>query len=549
MHPPRLAPRSVTCRTLRGASLFLPRQRVSRSGSRNAAEVISLTGSRTCGHKPAAATRHAFQAFQNTGRPGSLPRLPPRQRPALPESGGGSASCRAHRGAGFGASPRSLPGLPPHCVRAEEPGIGEGACAAGPAPRGAAPVGTQTLPPCRGAALLPAARSSSAGQTRRHADPAARCLERPDGTGLRVSGGPTAGTEGLRAQLPSRRRLAWLRLPFDRWHVPFPPRGNSSSLRLGGSPRSAGAERGAGGVRIHTPLQAGWYGPRGAALAGGPIHVFPLAPLPAALGGGRSRSAPRPPLRRRRGWCVPAAAASRPAPAPSALSLMLLFLSQEPEARPGPPPPVAAAAAAGLGPAPGMSVCGEAVGAGSLPSELVVHIFSFLAGPDRLRASAACSHWRECLFYPALWPRLRLSLRVSPAERPRLEFLMRKCGWFVRELRVQFAADNYPSGGGGAAAAGEGAAAAGDGEVPPLCPRWLDLLRTYLELVLCVLSSVRNNRYRFGPGLGGGREGRASPRPAEACGQAEPPGWRGAPWVARGRGRAVPSAAGDGACG
>ncbi|XP_040984467.1 F-box only protein 33 isoform X2 [Aquila chrysaetos chrysaetos] len=175
---------------------------------------------------------------------------------------------------------------------------------------------------------------------------------------------------------------------------------------------------------------------------------------------------------------------------------MLLFLSQEPEARPGPPlpPPVAAAAAAaGLGPAPGMSVCGEAVGAGSLPSELVVHIFSFLAGPDRLRASAACSHWRECLFYPALWPRLRLSLRVSPAERPRLEFLMRKCGWFVRELRVQFAADNYPSGGGGAAA-GEGAAAAGDGEAPPLCPRWLDLLRTYLELVLCVLSSVRNNR-------------------------------------------------------
>lgn len=177
---------------------------------------------------------------------------------------------------------------------------------------------------------------------------------------------------------------------------------------------------------------------------------------------------------------------------PLALSLMLLFLSQEPQARPGPPPPVAAAAAAGLGPAPGMSVCGEAVGAGSLPSELVVHIFSFLAGPDRLRASAACSHWRECLFYPALWPRLRLSLRVSPAERPRLEFLMRKCGWFVRELRVQFAADNYPSGG---PAAGEGAAvAAGDGEAAPLCPRWLELLRTYLELVLCVLSSVRNNR-------------------------------------------------------
>ncbi|XP_050811685.1 F-box only protein 33 isoform X1 [Gopherus flavomarginatus] len=173
---------------------------------------------------------------------------------------------------------------------------------------------------------------------------------------------------------------------------------------------------------------------------------------------------------------------------------MLLFLSQEAEAK-ARPRPGAAAAAAGLGPAPGMAVCGEAVGAGSLPSELVVHIFSFLAGPDRLRASAACSHWRECLFYPALWPRLRLSLRVSPAERPRLDFLMRKCGWFVRELRVQFAADNYLGGGGGGGGGGvcEGAAAAAEGETP-LCPRWLDLLRTYLELVLCVLSSVRNNR-------------------------------------------------------
>lgn len=140
------------------------------------------------------------------------------------------------------------------------------------------------------------------------------------------------------------------------------------------------------------------------------------------------------------------------------------------------------------------------MGAGSLPSELVVHIFSFLAAPDRLRASAACSHWRECLFYPALWPRLRLSLRVCPAERPRLDFLMRKCGWFVRELRVQFAADNYPSGGGGGGSASgvceEAAAvtaAVAEGEAP-LCPRWLELLRTYLELVLCVLSSVRNNR-------------------------------------------------------
>uniref|UniRef100_A0A8C7DZP1 F-box protein 33 n=1 Tax=Naja naja TaxID=35670 RepID=A0A8C7DZP1_NAJNA len=188
---------------------------------------------------------------------------------------------------------------------------------------------------------------------------------------------------------------------------------------------------------------------------------------------------------------------SGPAPPPSALSLMLLFLSQEPEGRPGPGPGFGLRPPA-AGPAMS-SVCGGSVGAGSLPSELVVHIFSFLAAPDRLRASAACSHWRECLFYPALWPRLRLSLRVCPAERPRLDFLMRKCGWFVRELRVQFAADNYPSGGAGGSASGvcqETAAvtaAVAEGEAP-LCPRWLELLRTYLELVLCVLSSVRNNR-------------------------------------------------------
>nr|XP_056706937.1 F-box only protein 33 [Euleptes europaea] len=199
-------------------------------------------------------------------------------------------------------------------------------------------------------------------------------------------------------------------------------------------------------------------------------------------------------------WRVVGSSSSRvargAAPPPSALSLMLLFLSQELERRRPRPgvglrPPAAAA-----GPAMS-SVCGGPVGAGSLPSELVVHIFSFLAAPDRLRASAACSHWRDCLFYPALWPRLRLSLRVCPAERPRLDFLMRKCGWFVRELRVQFAADNYPSGGGGGASAvceeAAVAAVAADGEAP-LCPRWLELLRTYLELVLCVLSSVRNNR-------------------------------------------------------
>ncbi|KAJ1104366.1 hypothetical protein NDU88_001778 [Pleurodeles waltl] len=135
---------------------------------------------------------------------------------------------------------------------------------------------------------------------------------------------------------------------------------------------------------------------------------------------------------------------------------------------------------------PMAALCGE-VGAASLPSELIVHIFSFLSAPDRLRASAACSRWRDCLFYPALWPELQLSLRVSPAERPRLEYLMRKCGWFVRELRVEIAAENYPN----ATSTGGGDLAGPD---PQHSSRWMDVLRTYLELVLCVLSSISNNR-------------------------------------------------------
>nr|XP_033808529.1 F-box only protein 33 [Geotrypetes seraphini] len=138
-----------------------------------------------------------------------------------------------------------------------------------------------------------------------------------------------------------------------------------------------------------------------------------------------------------------------------------------------------------------MALCGD-VGASSLPSELIVHIFSFLPAPDRLRASAACSRWRECLFYPALWPELRLNVRVSSAERPRLDFLMRKCGWFVRELRVEFAADNYLSAAAAAAGTGGDAEPEADDAQPSL--RWLDDLRTYLEQVLCVLSSIKNNR-------------------------------------------------------
>ncbi|MGH0174962.1 UNVERIFIED_CONTAM: hypothetical protein FKN15_069373 [Acipenser sinensis] len=117
------------------------------------------------------------------------------------------------------------------------------------------------------------------------------------------------------------------------------------------------------------------------------------------------------------------------------------------------------------------------VGASALPSELIVHIFSFLSARDKLRASAVCSRWRECLFYPALWPELKLRLGrgtggagTSSDEIPKLEFLMRKFGSFVRELQLEFApVEGYPV-------------------------RWRESLNNYLEQVLCVLRSLKNNR-------------------------------------------------------
>ncbi|EPQ12043.1 F-box only protein 33 [Myotis brandtii] len=112
-----------------------------------------------------------------------------------------------------------------------------------------------------------------------------------------------------------------------------------------------------------------------------------------------------------------------------------------------------------------MALCGQAAGAASLPSELIVHIFSFLPAADRV------------------------CLPVSRAEQPRLEFLMRKCGWFVRELRVEFASADYLSG--GSANPGTGGK---EVKALQLSTPWLEELRTYLELVLCVLVSVRNNR-------------------------------------------------------
>ncbi len=130
-----------------------------------------------------------------------------------------------------------------------------------------------------------------------------------------------------------------------------------------------------------------------------------------------------------------------------------------------------------------MALC-SSLGALALPSELIVHIFSFLSDRDKLRASAVCSRWRECLFYPALWTELKLRVggginggESGSEQTPRLEFLMRKFGSFVRELQLESAPLQH------------GVEAV---ESDPQFAK--DAMVTYLDQVLCVLCSLRNNR-------------------------------------------------------
>ncbi|XP_029114426.1 F-box only protein 33 [Scleropages formosus] len=140
-----------------------------------------------------------------------------------------------------------------------------------------------------------------------------------------------------------------------------------------------------------------------------------------------------------------------------------------------------------------MALCGG-VGAAALPSELIVHIFSFLSARDKLRASAVCSRWRECLFYPALWTELKLRVGGGSAcdETPKLEFLMRKFGSFVRELQLELApVDGFlPLHGHGEAAGTEASQSGAGGS----SERWKDAMKTYLEQALCVLRGLRHNR-------------------------------------------------------
>ncbi|XP_014894278.1 F-box only protein 33 isoform X1 [Poecilia latipinna] len=144
-----------------------------------------------------------------------------------------------------------------------------------------------------------------------------------------------------------------------------------------------------------------------------------------------------------------------------------------------------------------MALCGG-VGAMALPSELIVHIFSFLSDRDKLRASAVCSRWRECLFYPALWTELKLRIGGDGCngsgsdETAKLEFLMRKFGSFVRELQLELA----PVEGNLSPLSNDPTAARM--EQPPggqeAHQRWRDAMATYLDQVLCVFTGIRNNR-------------------------------------------------------
>lgn len=134
----------------------------------------------------------------------------------------------------------------------------------------------------------------------------------------------------------------------------------------------------------------------------------------------------------------------------------------------------------------------------ALPSELIVHIFSFLSDRDKLRASAVCSRWRECLFYPTLWTELKLRIGgggSSSDETPRLEFLMRKFGSFVRELQLELApVEGYLSPLNSDPSTTRMDQPHGANSDPQLSKRWRDAMATYLDQVLCVFTSIRNNR-------------------------------------------------------
>lgn len=77
---------------------------------------------------------------------------------------------------------------------------------------------------------------------------------------------------------------------------------------------------------------------------------------------------------------------------------------------------------------------------GSLPSVLIVDILSYLSHEDRLKASSLNKRWRNCLFHPSLWSKIKFQLGFSKRHRSR--FLADRCGRFVREAVIKFNAHN-----------------------------------------------------------------------------------------------------------
>lgn len=122
----------------------------------------------------------------------------------------------------------------------------------------------------------------------------------------------------------------------------------------------------------------------------------------------------------------------------------------------------------------------------------------FLSASDRLRASASCSHWRGALFYPGSLAPDRICLRVSP----RATTLNSSCASAAGSC--ESCVLNSPRRTTWAAAAARRWRQRGRrdwrGKKSKPCgspTRWLEVLRTYLELVLCVLVSIAGTTGRL----------------------------------------------------
>ncbi|CAG2167668.1 unnamed protein product [Oppiella nova] len=87
-----------------------------------------------------------------------------------------------------------------------------------------------------------------------------------------------------------------------------------------------------------------------------------------------------------------------------------------------------------------------------LPSVIVFNILSYLSPSDRLRASATCRTWRQCLFTPSQWPHktlvvdlcrtsgdhLRRNKHSSHDSTPALKCFLRKCCRFLQDVVITF---------------------------------------------------------------------------------------------------------------